>query len=76
LKGDQQTDNISNGQQLSRQSLPILLYYLFSLLNILLIQFYACLQMAHLVLPVTLAQTFGKLKEPFYATKQLIILRK
>jgi len=51
LTGDQRhTDHITNGQRVSRHSLPKLLYFLFFPPHIFLIQF-AIAQMAHWLLP-------------------------
>jgi len=66
LTGDQHTDHISNGQRVSRHSLPTLLYFLFSPPHNFLIQFVAAAQTAHL----QAAQAYPQpklAKEPFFA---------
>jgi len=48
LTGDQHTDHISNGQRVSRHSLPTLLYFLFSPPHIFINSILASRTLAHL----------------------------
>lgn len=75
MTGDQRhTDHIATGQQLSLNSVPTPLYFLFSLPHIFLIQFYASPQTAHWLLPQTHKPTLqAKAKEPFFATALMTI---
>jgi hypothetical protein len=77
LTGDQHTDHISNGQQLSRHSLPNLVYFLFSLPHIF---FNSILcQPANGTLafsPTAQANPSAKTKEPFFSQRTKTVTNK
>jgi hypothetical protein len=62
LTGDQHTDHISNGQQVSRHSLPTLLYFLFFPPHFFFIQFFANRTVKHIWFLPTHNQTLKNQK--------------
>ena len=75
---DQHTDHISNGQRVSRHSLPTLLYFLFSPPHIFLIQFYCHRTNGTFGFARHTSQPFAKPKEPFFTnapTNKLTIIQ-
>ena len=69
MTGEQHTDHISNGQRVSRHSLPTLLYFLFSPPHIFLIQFWPAAQMAHWLLPLPHKPTLPKTKRAIFCPR-------
>ena len=69
LTGDQHTDHISTGQQLSRHSLPTLLYFLFSPPHIFLIQFLASRTNGTFGFARHSSRPFAKPKEPLFCQR-------
>jgi hypothetical protein len=68
LTGEHRHKNdTTNGQRVSRHSLPTLLCFNFFPTAQNILKFSASPQMAHLVLPNTQSQPFAKPKEPFFA---------
>jgi hypothetical protein len=74
LTGDQHTDHISTGQQLSRHSLPTLLYFLFSPPHIFLIQFLASRTNGTFGFARHTSRPYTKPKEPFFANAPTMTL--
>jgi hypothetical protein len=67
LTGDQHTDHISTGQQLSRHSLPTLLYFLFSPPHIFFNSILASRTNGTFGFARHTSLPFAKPKEPFFA---------
>ena len=65
--GHRHTNHISTGQQLSRHSLPTLLYFLFSPPHIFLIQFYCHRTNGTFGFARNTSRPLAKPKEPFFA---------
>ena len=76
MTGDQHTDHISTGQQLSRHSLPTLLYFLFSPPHIFFNSILASRTNGTLAFaPNAQANPSAKAKEPFFANAPLRMLK-
>jgi hypothetical protein len=73
LTGDQHTDHISTGQQLSRHSLPTLLYLLFSPPHIFFNSILASRTNGTFGFARHTGQPFAKPKEPFFANAPMTV---
>lgn len=67
MTGDQHTDHISNGQRVSRHSLPTLLYFLFSPPHIFFNSILASRTNGTFGFARHTSRPFAKPKEPFFA---------
>jgi hypothetical protein len=75
LTGDQRhTDHIATGQQLSRHSLPTLLYFLFSPPHIFFNSILASRTNGTFGFARHTSQPFAKPKEPFFANAPMTVL--
>jgi len=70
LTGDQHTDHISNGQRVSRHSLPTLLYFLFSPPHIFFNSILDSRTNGTFGFARHTSRPFAKPKEPFFANAQ------